>query len=192
MQCESSLLFKAVIQGKPKNFIGFQYEWEAPVTWRTLRDRNGWKDCCSAASRVISSKSFSSLTFHFGPSSVSGKWLEMINEQVMPKKLNGLERNWEVSQLQKKVSKIELEGRMQGTETNNAWGMAKQYIKKPTGLARKDMCRKSRTIRAWVLPDQNKKHTYKCLAEVSQIFRIYLKNPRVFGDEVGWREWKNI
>ena len=48
------------------------------------------------------------------------KWLEMINEQVMPKKLNGLERNWEVSQLQKKVSKIELEGRMQGTEANNA------------------------------------------------------------------------
>lgn len=52
-------------------------------------------------------------------------WLEMINERGMPKKLNGLERNWEVSQLQKKVSKIELGGRMQGTEMNNAQGMAK-------------------------------------------------------------------
>lgn len=38
----------------------------------------------------------------------------------MPKKLNSLERNWEVSQLQKRVSKIELEGSMQGTEMNNA------------------------------------------------------------------------
>ena len=52
-------------------------------------------------------------------------WLEMINERGMPEKLNGLERNWEVSQLQKKVSKIELGGRMQGTEMNNAQGMAK-------------------------------------------------------------------
>lgn len=49
----------------------------------------------------------------------------MINEQGMPEKLNGLERNWEVSQLQKKVRKIELEGRMQGTEMNSAHGMAK-------------------------------------------------------------------
>ena len=49
----------------------------------------------------------------------------MINEQGMPEKLNGLERNWEVSQLQKKVSKIELGGRMQGTEMNYAQGMAK-------------------------------------------------------------------
>lgn len=49
----------------------------------------------------------------------------MINEQGMPEKLNGLERNWEVSQLQKKVRKIELEGRMQGTEMNSAHSMAK-------------------------------------------------------------------
>lgn len=48
------------------------------------------------------------------------KWLEMVNEQGMPKKLNSLERNWEVSRLQKRVSKIELEGSMQGTEMNNA------------------------------------------------------------------------
>ena len=68
----------------------------------------------------------------------------------MPEKLNGLERNWEVSQLQKKVSKIELGGRMQGTEMKNARG-----IPMPTQPARKDMCRKSRTIRTRVLPDQH-------------------------------------
>lgn len=59
------------------------------------------------------------------PSTTAEKWLEMINEQGMPEKLNGLERNWEVSQLQKKVRKIELEGRMQGTEMNSAHSMAK-------------------------------------------------------------------
>lgn len=58
--------------------------------------------------------------FTLGQAAQVEKWFEMINEQVMPKKLNGLERNWEVSQLQKKVSKVELEGRMQGTEMNNA------------------------------------------------------------------------
>lgn len=35
------------------------------------------------------------------------------------------------------------------------------------------------------------KHIYKCLSEVSQSFRIYFEDPRVFGDGAGQREWEN-
>jgi hypothetical protein len=64
----------------------------------------------------------------------------------MPKKLNGLERNWEVSQSPKKVSKIELEGRMQSTEMNHTQGRAMYCRERQMGSARKDMCRKRGTI----------------------------------------------